>query len=331
MILITGASGFVGRYVTDQLVQNGEKVVAVVHGDHGLKFYRAAGVPVVSVDLTFRDDFDELPFDGVDAIVHTAGLLSIDSPRWDSVDYFDTNIIGMYNVLEYARRVGCKKVVNIATHSDTSRCNEKVIYEDTPICYGGGDSGRPGTIAYITSKIAAMNMLDAYALEYGMQGISLRLPGIRGYGSRDTFYNCVFHQFIQKALKGEPIPIWGKHDTYRDLVYIKDVVQAVVCSLKSNSANGLYNIGSGSGLTILEEAQHIIDVFCEPGEVSDIEFHPEIDEVRKNSWIFSISKAKRELGYFPRYSYREGLEDFKKEMELNRFDGLQGIESTTPP
>jgi nucleoside-diphosphate-sugar epimerase len=331
MILVTGAAGFVGRYVVDQLVQNGEDVLALVHDAHGMEYYSSLDIPVYSTDISTPLDALADWYKSADAIVHTAGLLSIDSPRWSSEDYFDVNIKGMYNVLEYARRVGCKKVVNIATHSDTSRCNEKVIYEDTPICYGGGDSGRPGTIAYITSKIAAMNMLNAYALEYGMQGISLRLPGIRGYGSRDTFYNCVFHQFIQKALKGEPIPIWGKHETYRDLVYIKDVVQAVVCSLKSDSANGLYNIGSGSGLTILEEAQHIIDVFCEPGEVSDIEFHPEIDEVRKNSWIFSISKAKRELGYFPRYSYREGLEDFKKEMELNRFDGLQGIESTTPP
>jgi len=327
MILVTGAAGFVGRYVVDQLVQNGEDVLALVHSSRGLRYYSDKNIPCVMINVAFMDDLETyLPPDDVNSIVHCAGLLSIDAPKWTAENYFDTNIKGMYNILEYAREVGCKKIVNIATHSDTSRSSERVIYEDTPICYGGGDSGRSGTIAYITSKLAAMHMLDAYALEYGMQGISLRLPGIRGYGSRDTFYNCVFHQFIQKAIKGEPIPIWGKHETYRDLVYIKDVVQAVILALKSPTANGLYNIGAGCGLTILEEANHIIDVFGAPGNMSDIEFHPEIDEVRKNSWIFSISKAKRELGYFPRYSYREGLEDFKKEMELNRFKGLLGCD-----
>ena len=150
----------------------------------------------------------------------------------------------------------------------------------------------------------------------------MRFPGIRGYGSRDTHYNCVFHQFIQKAIRSEPIEIWGEHKTVRDLVYIKDVVAAIIGALKSKNAKGLYNIGSGKGMTIEEEAKAIIKAFSPPDNPSEIIYRPDIEEVRKRSYIFDISKAKRDFGYSPKYSYEEALIDYKKEMKRGRFNEI---------
>jgi UDP-glucose 4-epimerase len=153
-----------------------------------------------------------------------------------------------------------------------------------------------------------------------IQGTVFRLANIRGYGSRDTYYNCVFHQFIQKALKSEPIEIWGEHKTVRDMIYVKDVVAVISIALRSNKAHGLYNIGSGKGLTIEDEAKAIIKVFSPPDKPSGLIYRPDIEEVRKISCIFDISKAKRDLGWEPKYSYEEALADYKKEMERGYFE-----------
>jgi len=177
-------------------------------------------------------------------------------------------------------------------------------------------------LPYIISKIAGINFIEGYSRDYGIQGIFLRFPGIRGYGSRDTHYNCVFHQFIQKAIRSEPIEIWGEHKTVRDLVYIKDVVAAIIGALKSKNAKGLYNIGSGKGMTIEEEAKAIIKAFSPPDNPSEIIYRPDIEEVRKRSYIFDISKAKRDFGYSPKYSYEEALIDYKKEMKRGRFNEI---------
>jgi UDP-glucose 4-epimerase len=246
MIIVTGATGFIGRYLVDQLVEDGVEVVATGKSERGKAYYKKAGIPFVRLDITKEEDFDNLPRENVDAVVHLAALLSIDIEKWKPKDYLRINALGTYNVLEYCRKSGSKKIIYAMTHSDVNRAKEVVITENTPKEFGGA-------LPYIISKIAGINFIEGYSRDYGIQGIFLRFPGIRGYGSRDTHYNCVFHRFIQKAIRSEPIEIWGEHKTVRDLVYIKDVVAAIIGALKSEKANGLYNIGSGKGITIEDE------------------------------------------------------------------------------
>lgn len=314
MIIVTGATGFIGRYLVDQLVEDGVEVVATGRSERGKAYYKKAGIPFVQLDITKEEDFEKLPKENVDAAVHLAALLSIDIAKWKPKDYLMTNALGTYNVLEYCRKSNVKKIIYAMTHSDVNRAKEVVITEKTPKQFGS-TIGSGNTLPYIVSKIAAMNFIEVYAKEARIHGIILRFPGIRGYGSRDTYYNCVFHRFIQKAIKSEPIEIWGEHKTVRDLVYIKDVVAAIIGALKSEKASGLYNIGSGKGMTIEDEARAIIEVFSPPDNPSKLIYRPDIEEVRKRSYIFDISKAKRDFGYSPKYSYEEALRDYKKEMK----------------
>ena len=308
MIMVTGASGFIGRYLVDRLIKDGIEVLATGRSEKGKGYYKRVDIPFIQVDITKEEDFDKLPKEGVDAVVHLAALLSIDAERWRAKDYLLTNALGTYNILEYCRKSNIKKIIYAMTHSDVNRSKDLIITEETPREFGGA-------LPYIVSKISAMKFIEGYSRDYGIQGICLRFPGIRGYGSRDTYYNCVFHQFVQKAIKSEPIEIWGEHKTVRDLVYVKDVVAAIIETLKSKKANDLYNIGSGVGLTIEDEAKAIIKVFSPKDNPSKLRYRPEIEEVRKRSYIFDISKAKRDFGYSPKYSYEGAMKDYKKEME----------------
>jgi UDP-glucose 4-epimerase len=271
-ILVTGANGFIGRYLVDALHRDGREVIAIGTSLEAEDYYRERGIRYDHVDIREEEDFSKIG--PSDAVVHLAGLLSIDAEGWTPKDYFLTNALGTYNVMEYCRKNKVGAVVFSMTHSDMNKAKEVVITDSTPQQYGGiREKGSP--LPYIISKIAGMNIINTYASECGIRQVIMRLPGIRGFGSQDTLHNCVFHQFIEKAERGEPIQIWGKHETKRDFVYVKDVVQAIEKALDDENARGTYNIGSGQGLTILDEAEAIIDVFSDPANRSKLVFRPD--------------------------------------------------------
>jgi UDP-glucose 4-epimerase len=317
MIIVTGATGFIGRYLVDQLVKDGVEVLATVRSERGEAYCKNAGISFIRLNITKEQNFDSLPKENVDAVVHLAALLRVDVLKWTPKDYILTNALGAYNVLDYCRKNSIKKIIYAMTHSDVNRSKDVVITEETPREFES-TFGLGNVLPFIISKIAGMTFIEVYNRDRVIQGINLRFSAIRGYGSKDTRYNTVFHRFIQKAMKSEPIEIWGEHKIVRDLVYIKDVVFGIIGALKSDKASGLYNIASGQGLTIEDEAKAIINAFSPPDNPSKLIYRPDLKEERQRSFIFDISKAKKDLDYSPKYSYEAAMKDYKKEMESDR-------------
>ena len=317
--MVTGATGFVGTYLVDQLVKEGVDVLATGRSAIGQSHYEKMGTPFLKLDVTKEKDFEKLP-KNIDAIVHLAALLRID--MWSAKDYLVTNALGTYNVLEYCRKNNVKKIVYSMTHSDIDGTKDLIITENTPREFGG--EAAPFTV----SKIAACHFVESYTREYGIQGTILRLPGIRGYGSRSVGFKdgkpieAAYHKFIRRALEGKSIEIWGHSNAKRDMTYVKDIVGGIICALNREHAVGLYNIGTGKGVTIEDEAKAIINVFSPPGNPSEIIYRPDIEGIRRKSFIYDISKAKKDLGYYPKFSCEDALKDYKKEMEIGRFNHL---------
>jgi len=323
MIVVTGATGFVGRYLIDRLVRDGFDVLATGRTKAGEEYYEKGGIPFSQVDIAKAETLEKLPKQGVDAVVHLAALLSIDVAQWTPEQYVMTNALGTYNILEYCRKSSVRKVVYAMTHSDVNRATEQVITEETPRQFGStrDATGHGHTLPYIVAKIAGQHFIEGCVQDGTIeQGITFRFPGLRGYGSRDSRYTTVFHQFIVKAMKSQSIEIWGDHKTVRDVLYVKDAVSAIVCALGSDGVKGLYNIGSGKGLTIEDEARAIIKAFSPPDKPSQLVYRPDIEEVRKRSYVFDISKAHRDLAWKPSYTYYEAMLDYKQEMERGYFD-----------
>lgn len=307
MIIVTGAKGFLGSYVMAEL--EGMNPISIEDVSFGYRSYTGR-----RFDIRDPDAFESLPALGVEAIVHCAALLMIDGHP--PADYFQTNSVGTFNLLEYSRKIGAT-LIYAMTHSDVNASPDMIIREDTPRCFTTNSYGQ-NSIPFIASKIAAMEMIEAYNRSESIKGIIFRIASMRGCGTRDTQYNSPFHQFIAKARKGEDIELWGELKTQRDLVYVRDVARAVrmaIIASRSREIRGLYNIGSGKGLTIREEAEAIINVFSEPGKRSRLIYRPDIPEVRKHSCIFDISKARKDLGWVPVYSYENGLLDMRAEIE----------------
>jgi len=311
-VLVTGANGFIGKYLVKALIKQGVRVLATSHDNKNKDYFISIGAEFCKLDVTNPDDFKLLP-KAVKAVVHTAALLRIDRDKHSPQDYINVNAYGTFNVLEYCREIGAK-IIYTMTHSDIDASSETIIKEETERCYVS-PYGSDNVYPFIVSKIAGVNFIEAYDRDGVVQGIIFRISNIRGFGSRDTRYNCVFHQMITKAQKSEDIEIWGEHNTIRDMIYIKDVVNVIIKAIHSKSAHGLYNIGFGKGVSIEDEAKSIIKVFSPPDNESKLIYRPDIEEVRKKSTIFDNSKARKEFEWEPIYNYYYAMVDYKKEME----------------
>jgi UDP-glucose 4-epimerase len=121
---------------------------------------------------------------------------------------------------------------------------------------------------------------------------------------------------VEQATKGEDIHVWGDPNRRKDMVYVKDLCQMFYKACFVDRDYGFYNVGTGVGVSLLDQIKGIAEVFGE-GNRSKILFAPEMRNAPQ--YIMCIDEAKKELGYEPRYQYVEMLEDMKKERDLDRF------------
>jgi UDP-glucose 4-epimerase len=169
--------------------------------------------------------------------------------------------------------------------------------------------------------------MEYYNQQHGMQCAQFRLPPVYGVGPHGEiyvngkYYKSGIQTWIEKAQSGEPIEIWGDKCLSRDIIYVKDVARAFRLALASDKTFGLYNMTSGTELTLDEQAKAVIDIFS-GAERTEIVYCP---DKRNNtpSFLFSMEKAKKDFGFVPEYtSYRDMMLDYKRELESGRWSSF---------
>ena len=180
---------------------------------------------------------------------------------------------------------------------------------------------------YVISKNAAVDLIEHYYQEYGIKRFMFRLPTIYMYTPNK--YYCVnggkrimgSRHMIDQAIAGNDIEVWGDSSKAHDVVYVKDLAKIFYLACKCETTDGgMYNVGTGMPVTLLEQAEGMIEVFGQKTKKSRIVYCP--DKPNARQYDIDISKTCRDLGYEPSYSYIEYLKDFKKEMEQERFKDL---------
>jgi UDP-glucose 4-epimerase len=316
MILVTGAYGFIGMYLVDELLRQGHEVLATGHRSAAARYFEQRAIPYLNLDITREEDFGNLPKDGIDAVIHLAGLLPANVKACPPQDYIRINVLGTLNLLEYCRTHGVRKVLSTTSYADILNAwsVEPPTSSETPRDFRlTGDHAM-----YVVSKNAATDAMLHYNAAYGFQNSIFRLPPVYGYGPHLTIYvdgksnKSGFQIFMEKAESGEPIEIWGDPSAVRDVVYVKDVVQAFVKALHSDAAQGVYNIASGAGITLLEQAQAMVDVRSAQGRRPEIVLRPDKPNSLK-PYVLDISRAQRDFGYRPAYSFHDMIVDYARE------------------
>lgn len=331
--LVIGASSFIGAYTVAALRESGADVVATGRNPRFAKHYAELGVPYVNVELEDPSSFSALGGEGFDAAVSLAALMPAnvekDEAEEDIADYIRVNVLGTLNILEFCRAQGIPRLVDIVSRFDCRLYDtDKVITEETPLRFSYIDDHA----AYVVSNNIKGEMLHYYNERYGMDNIWLRIPSIYGVGPHGSFCKdgvvtkSGLQVFIDKASVGEPIQVYGDPDTPKDVLYIKDMAQAIVCALCATGMRGLYNVSYDENFSIFELALAVSEAFApSDGERSLVESRPD----KRNNGGFprmDNKKIREELGFTPSYDDPLAMmRDYKAELERGVYPALFGV------
>jgi UDP-glucose 4-epimerase len=331
MIIVLGASSFIGTYLTDTLIKMGEKVVVTGRNQLAKSYYESIGLQFIPLDISKKEDFYNLPTKEISGVILLAGLLPANVINNDPIEYIDVNVKGTLNALDFCVKNGIKHFITTTSYADVQLLWSKgyPIKADAIRKYKyTGDHA-----AYVFSKNIAADFVMNYNEEYGLQGSIFRLPPVYGVGPHSSLYvdgklrKSGITVFIEKAIRGETIEIYGDSSVERDVVSVKDVVSAFVKAIRSDKAIGYYNICSGISTSLYQQALDIVDVFSKDGRRSEIVLSPQIPN-DSTSYSFDISKAALDFGYSPNFvPFKKMMEDYKQDMQNPPFVHL--ISSST--
>lgn len=298
-VAVTGAGGFIGSHLTEELSRQGAKVRALVRynslGRRGFLEDPLKGVEIWSGDVT-DPWFVQKLVQGQDVVFHLAALIGIPYSYEAPAQYVAVNVNGTLNVLESALRAKVKKVV----HTSTSETYGTALY--API-----DEKHPlqGQSPYSATKIGADALADSFFRSFGLP-VAVARP-FNTYGPRQSA-RAVIPTIISQLLSGKPALTLGDTTPVRDFNYVADTVAGFLAVARSpKSAGQVINLGSGRGVTVGQTAALAMKLLGRtvPIKRQAARVRPARSEVFK--LLCDNAKARKLLGWRPRYSLEEGL------------------------
>lgn len=329
-VIVFGATGNVGAYFVDYLIDHLDaaeyEVIAV--GRRRTDYYDKRGIQYYSVDIGNEKDFEKLPQTNVYCVAFLAGILPAYMKGYHPEKYILTNSLGALHVLEYCRKTGAEKILYTQTISDIlGNVKEEPFirpYDKRNIIMKGDHT------VYALSKCFAVDLIFHYQAEYGIKPYIFRLPTIYAYTPDEYYYvngerkMLGYRILMNKAMKGEPIEMWGNPKRAKDIVYVNDFCQMLYLGILCNNDGGIYNVGTGIATTLEDQLKGMVEVFSPKEHRSAI--IPRPDKPNAPAFLMDISNAVEELGYRPKFLYMDYLRAFKEEMQLNRYAGLRESE-----
>lgn len=289
-IVVTGAAGFIGSHLVEELVRLNHKVIGI----DNLKSGKLSNLQSVIENIDFHEidirsqNLDKY-FANSDRVYHLAALADIVPSISQPFDYMEVNVMGTTRVLEASRKAGASRVIYAASSS----------------CYGIPDR-------FPTTEEAEMRPQYPYALSknigeqlffhwlnlYGMQGLSLRFFNVYGPRARTSgSYGAVLGVFLAQKAANMPLTIVGDGTQTRDFTYVSDVVKALILAGDSLASGIPINIGTSSPVSINYLAEVI------GGSATNIPKRPGEPDVTHAD----ITRAHKVLNWTPEVSIEMGL------------------------
>lgn len=310
-ILITGGAGFIGSHLVDRLIQNNHEVIAVDDLSTGSiknikQHQKRNGKFRLVVDSILNEALMDELVSQCDCIYHLAAAVGVKLIMNRPVETLETNVKGTEMVLETANKY--KKQVLIASTSEVygkimNNGNHRTLTEDADRLMGPTTKRR---WAYACSKEFDEFLALAYYEEKKLPVIVTRL--FNTVGPRQTGqYGMVLPNFVQKALIGKPIIIYGDGTQSRSFTHVLDVVDAFIKLMDEPKAVGqIVNIGNEEEITILELANMVKEMTSSSSDIEyltyDRAYGPGFEDMQRRSP--DITKLKTLIQYEPQYDLR---------------------------
>jgi len=290
--LVTGGAGFIGSHTVNALIERGGKVAIVDNLSTGRKENLNPRATFYEINLADRALEGIIEREKPDIIYHFAYYVlvpkSVENPLLDM-----EVLIGTLRMLQKAKEIGVKKIIFSSSG---------FLYGNTPNLPATEECPVDPVSPYVVSKHAIENYLKFYYKTYRLPYVILRYAAV--YGPRQV--TGAMADYIRKLSAGSQAEIWGDGTKTRDYVFIEDVVRANLLALTvpADHPNPVFNIGTGIETTLNTLYWKVAELLgVEPRPIH----HPDrpAEQLR---YCLDISKARKELGWEPKWGLDEGLQ-----------------------
>ncbi len=249
-ILVTGGSGFIGSHIVEHYQHIAQEIRVLDNLRTGYR-HNLDGLKCTFIEGSVTDrELVRGAVHGVDIIFHLAALVSVPESMAKPGECVDINVHGLLNVLEEAAAAGVKKLVFASSAA---------IYGDNPAVPKLESMTPEPKSPYAITKLDGEYYLDIFRREGRLETAAIRFFNV--FGPRQDpkgAYAAAVPIFIEKAINGEHITVFGDGEQTRDFIYVKDIVGALVFAAETPSATGVFNAGYGGQITINTLANQII-------------------------------------------------------------------------
>ena len=293
--LITGAAGFLGSALANQLAREGHQV-------RGLDDLSTGEPKSLFEDVHFtRGDVDDRPklwtlLQDVDCVYHLAARVLVSESLLYPREYNAVNVGGTVSLMEAMRDVGVGRVVFIssgAVYGDQGQQPLTEVAQPAPHS------------PYAVSKLAAEYYVRTIGALWGIETVCLRVFNAYGPGQHlPPSHPPVIPNFIRQALRGGTLVLHGDGNQTRDFVYVNDVVRAMIAAATAPNINqSIINVGSGQETTIRAVAQQVLKM---TGNRAEMLYTPRNDS-GVSRMCADLTLARKQLSFTPKYDLQEGL------------------------
>ncbi len=293
-ILITGGAGFIGSHIVEHFQGKADTIRVLDNLRTGYK-HNLDGFDCEFIEGSITDrELVKKAMQGIDYVFHLAAMVSVPESMSKISECVEINVNGLINVLEEASDAGVKKLVFASSAANYGN-NPTVPKVET--MYPEPQS------PYAITKLDGEYYLEMFRKEGKLETTSIRFFNV--FGPRQDpkgAYAAAVPIFIEKAVKGEDITVYGDGEQTRDFIYVKDIVGALVFAVTTEGVHGTFNAGYGGQITINDLANNILK---SAQSKSKLIHGPERAGDVKHSRA-SADKL-RAAGWKPQYTLEEGL------------------------
>lgn len=313
--LITGGAGFIGSHLAERLLQTGHEVVAL----DDLSTGSLSNIEGILENPRFRFVYDDvrssetvhLLIEPCDVVFHLAAAVGVQLIVDQPVHTIETNIHGTEVVLAVANKF--RKKIVLASTSEVYGKSEKVPFrEDDDTVLG---STRFSRWSYACSKAIDEFLGLAYHQQFGLPVVVVRFFNTVGPRQTGT-YGMVVPRFVERAIKNEPLLIYGTGKQSRCFAYVGDVIDCVISLMDVPEAAGrVYNIGSTEEISIEALADKIIEMTGSQSEKRFISYEEaygrSFDDMMRR--VPSLDRVRETVGFKPKTTLKETLNHIIRE------------------
>lgn len=291
-VAVIGAGGFIGTNLVRHLSSKAKNVRALSRSN-------PFNISAANVEWFYGDfsDIDILKsvISGADIVIHLVTTSTpVDGIKTNESDILN-NVLPTIRFLDICVAEGVKKVVYFSSGG--------AIYGNVKIVPTPEDAPTEPLTSYGVSKLMLERYLALYYYHHNLNYIVLRLANPYGPYQFARKGQGVIPAFLEKAIQGAPISLWGGGNAIRDFVFIDDVASAVDAAIEYQGKKHIFNIGSGKGISIKEVISELECLLMTKIQINNLGDRP--TDLAMS--VLDVSCAESEMGWAPKVDFQEGL------------------------